>query len=340
MEASAEILLDVRDLTVEFATQAGPLRAVDGVDLHVDRREIVGLVGESGSGKSTVGLSLMRLLPPAATIDPGSLVVLDGKDLVPLALPEMRRVRGNDISMTFQDPMTFLNPVLRIGPQITEAIREHQAVDDREARKMALEWIANVKITEPERVYESYPFHLSGGMRQRILIAIALACNPSLLIADEPTTALDVTIQREILELMLSIRDGYGTSILLITHDLGVVSEVCDRIYVMYAGRIVEHGTVESVLVTPRNPYTTALLRSARSIDEFHPVLYALDGSVPSPLDLPSGCRFRDRCPEVHDRCHREPPLFEMPEGGASRCWLSGDVLASEGADGGTRVIA
>jgi oligopeptide/dipeptide ABC transporter ATP-binding protein len=281
------------------------------------------LVGESGSGKSTAALSLMRLLPrPAGRITRGR-ALLDGKDLFSLSDDEMRRVRGNEISMTFQDPMTYLNPVMRVGDQIVEGILQHQPVGRAEARRIALEWITNVLITEPARVFDSYPFQLSGGMRQRILIAIALACRPSLLVADEPTTALDVTIQREILDLVQSIRKRFGTAILIVTHDLGVVSELCDRVYVMYAGHILEHGEVRKVLRDPQNPYTRALLRSAKSIDEFHEKLYTIDGSVPSLIDPPKGCRFRTRCPLVFEKCVEEPPLFTTPSGSQSKCWLS-----------------
>jgi oligopeptide/dipeptide ABC transporter ATP-binding protein len=317
-------LLRVRDLRIRFPTRAGAVQAVDGVDLEIAPGEIVGLVGESGSGKSSVALAIMRLLPPGAVTTASGGVQFLGQDLLALSQRAMRRIRGARISMTFQDPMTFLNPVIRVGDQITEAILAHQDVTPGRARELALQWIADVRITEPERVFRSYPFHLSGGMRQRVLIAMALACRPSLLIADEPTTALDVTIQREILDLMLSIRDRFGTSILLVTHDLGVVSEICDRMYVMYAGQIVEEGGVTSVLTQPRNPYTQALLRSARSIDEYEPVLYSLEGSVPTLIDIPVGCRFRDRCPVAFDRCIEPPPLYPEGDGGHSRCWLAG----------------
>jgi peptide/nickel transport system ATP-binding protein len=319
----ADPLLQVRDLGVDFPTRAGLVHAADSVSLHVGQSEIVGLVGESGSGKSTVGLALMRLLPRAARVRPSSSIMLKGTELLTLSTRRIRRIRGNEISMTFQDPMTFLNPVVRVGTQIVEAILEHQAVSPDEARRIALDWIDHVRITEPERVFDSYPFQLSGGMRQRVLIAIALSCRPSLLIADEPTTALDVTIQREILDLVVSIRDRFHTSILLITHDLGVVAEICDRVYVMYGGQVFEHGGVDLVLSSPHNPYTQALLKSARSIDEFDRKLYSLDGTVPSLIDPPPGCRFRDRCPYAFDRCVQQPPLFPTPSGGASRCWLS-----------------
>jgi oligopeptide/dipeptide ABC transporter ATP-binding protein len=266
----------------------------------------------------------MRLLPRPAGRITGGHALLDGKDLFQLSDHDMRRVRGNEISMTFQDPMTYLNPVMRVGDQIVEGILQHQPVDRSEARRIAIEWISNVLITEPERVFGSYPFQLSGGMRQRILIAIALACRPSLLIADEPTTALDVTIQREILDLVQSIRSRFGTAILLVTHDLGVVSELCDRVYVMYAGHILEHGDVRQVLREPQNPYTKALLRSAKSIDEFHETLYTIDGTVPSLIDPERGCRFRRRCPLAFEKCIEEPPLFTTPSGAESKCWLSG----------------
>jgi peptide/nickel transport system ATP-binding protein len=319
---AAEPLLAVRNMSITFRTRGGLLRAVDRVSLDVGHGEIVGLVGESGSGKSTMGLSLMQLLPAAATIDANSEVQLDGRQIASATPAEMRRIRGREIAMTFQDPMTFLNPLVRVGEQIAEAVREHQALGRKDARAAALQSIRDVQITEPERVYDSYPFQLSGGMRQRLLIAVALSCQPKLLIADEPTTALDVTVQREILDLLVSIRDRSGTSVLLITHDLGVISEICDRVYVMYAGQVFESGTATDLLSAPSNPYTSALLRSARSIDEYHPVLYSLEGSVPSPIDPPPGCRFRERCPSAFERCVDEPPLFPT-DGGTSRCWLS-----------------
>jgi peptide/nickel transport system ATP-binding protein len=331
IRAPVRPLLSVRDLSVTFATRGGPLRAVDRASLDVAPGEIVGLVGESGSGKSTVGLSLMSLLPGAATLEDGSSIVLNERELASLRGSELRAIRGREIAMTFQDPMTFLNPLVRVGDQIAEAVRQHQGLRGREADAVALQAIRDVQITEPERVFGSYPFQLSGGMRQRLLIAIALSCRPKLLIADEPTTALDVTVQREILDLLVSVRARFDTAILLITHDLGVVAEVCDRVYVMYAGQVFEHGAALEVLSTPRNPYTAALLRSARSIDEFEPVLYALEGSVPSPMNPPTGCRFRERCPSAFDRCVEPPPLFATPSGSSSRCWLADP--AGRGAD-------
>ena len=319
---SEEPLLQVHGLSVRFRVSAGHVHAVDEVSLDVNRGEIVGLVGESGSGKSTVGLALMRLLPQGVGEITAGTIRLDGTDLVQLNEDEMRRARGRDVSMTFQDPMTYLNPVMRVGDQIVEAIRQHQSVNQRDARQIALEWIENVLITEPERVFQAYPFQLSGGMRQRILMAIALSSRPSLLIADEPTTALDVTIQREIMDLIGSLRARFKTAMLLVTHDLGIVAELCDRVYVMYAGKIVEHGNVGSVMRRPQHPYTRALLRSARSIDEYHETLYALEGGVPSLIEPPVGCRFRARCPEAFDRCTDDPPLFLTPQGSFSKCWL------------------
>lgn len=327
--AASVPLLQVRDLTVHFQTRAGVVQAVGGVSFDVAAGQIIGLVGESGSGKSATGLALMRLLPqPEGQIVGGS-VTLRGRDLVKLSDTEMQKVRGRQMAMTFQDPMTFLNPVLRIGDQIVEGIMQHNAVSSQEAKKRALKWLEAVRVTGPQRVFDSYPHQLSGGLRQRVLIAIALSCQPSLIIADEPTTALDVTIQRQILELLKSIRTEFHSAILLITHDLGVVSELCDRVYVMYAGQIVEQGDVFEILTKPQHPYTRALLQSARSIDEFLETLYAISGGVPSLVHPPTGCRFRERCPSAFARCIEEPPSFPTATGGLSKCWLQ-----VEGAEG------
>lgn len=317
-----EPLLNVCDLSIQYSTRDGIVHAVDHVYFQVNRGEIVGLVGESGSGKSTVGLSLIQLLPQPAGVIAGGEVWLKGKDLLKENERKMQKIRGCEISMTFQDPMTFLNPVIRVGDQIAEGILKHQNIDKLTAKQIAIEWIDNVRITEPERVYNAYPHQLSGGMRQRILIAMALACEPDCLIADEPTTALDVTIQREIMDLLLSIRNRFNTSILVITHDLGVVSELCDSIYVMYAGSIMEHGDIYSLIKNPQHPYTRALLRSAISIDEFHETLYAVGGFVPSLIDILRGCRFRNRCAEAMDVCLDVPPAFLLESGGWARCWL------------------
>jgi oligopeptide/dipeptide ABC transporter ATP-binding protein len=315
-------LLDVCDLSVHYHTRDGIVHAVDHVYFEVNEAEIVGLVGESGSGKSTVGLGLVQLLPKPAGVIAGGEVWLNGKDLLRQNENAMQKVRGCEISMTFQDPMTYLNPVIRVGDQITEGVLLHQDISKSEAKQIAIEWISNVRITEPKRVYAAYPHELSGGMRQRILIAMALACEPDCIIADEPTTALDVTIQREIMDLLLSIRDRFNTSILVITHDLGVVSELCDSIYVMYAGSIMEYGEIYNLVKNPQHPYTQALLRSAVSIDEFHETLYAVGGFVPSLVNLPVGCRFRPRCPEAMDICNENPPAFLLESGGWARCWL------------------
>lgn len=322
-------LLRVKDLSIHFRARLGTVQAVDKVSFDIRAGEVVGLVGESGSGKSTVGRALIHLLPPSARIVNGS-ILYRGQDLMTLGRDAIRQIRGSEISMTFQDPMTYLNPVMRIGDQIVEAILQHRQISRKEAWARALEWIANVRITEPERVARSYPHQLSGGMRQRILIAIALSCEPSLMIADEPTTALDVTIQREIIDLLLSIRDRFQTAILLITHDLGVVSELCDRVYVMYAGQVFEHADINSIVAHPQNPYTRALLRSARSIDEFHATLYTIAGNAPSLVNPPQGCRFTNRCPDSFQRCGEEPPTFPTVTGGWSKCWLNA------GEDGAT----
>lgn len=315
-------LLHVRNLSVSYQTRLGMVDAVDSVSFEVNEGEIVGLVGESGSGKSTVGLSMIRLLPePAGKIVSGE-ILLNDSNLVIKDHQAMQGIRGREIAMTFQDPMTYLNPVMRVGDQIVETIRSHQPVKVERAHEIALEWIANVHITEPERIFQAYPHQLSGGMRQRILLAIALSCDPQLIIADEPTTALDVTIQREIIDLMLSIRERFKTAILLITHDLGVVSEICDRVYVMYAGQIFEHAEIDDIILNPQNPYTQALLRSARSIDEYRETLYAIEGSAPSLINPPPGCRFRDRCPQALERCVEEPPTFLTEKGSWSKCWL------------------
>jgi oligopeptide/dipeptide ABC transporter ATP-binding protein len=322
---SNQSLIRLSNLSVHFRTTGGVVNAVSDVSLDIGHREIVGLVGESGSGKSTVGFSLIQLLPkPAGQIVGGSLYY-KGRDLIKLSSKEIRAIRGCGIAMTFQDPMTYLNPVMRVGDQIAEAISQHQHISHREALRATAEWISRVRIQDPERISNSYPHQLSGGMRQRILIAMALACEPDLLVADEPTTALDVTVQKEILELLNSIRERFDTSILLISHDLGVISETCDRVYVMYAGRIFEYGDVYDVLMHPQNPYTQSLLRSARSIQEFNHSLYTIEGSTPSLVNPIEGCQFRERCPYTESRCNVEPPLHRLAAGGGSRCWRTLD---------------
>jgi oligopeptide/dipeptide ABC transporter ATP-binding protein len=316
-------LLQVQGLRTYFATRAGVVRAVDGVDLELEQGRTLGLVGESGCGKSVTSLSIMRLIDPPGRIEPGSRVVFDGHDLTTADEDELRQVRGNEISMIFQEPMTSLNPVYSVGNQIAEAVRLHQGVGQSTAWARAREMLELVGIPSPERRLHDYPHQMSGGMRQRVMIAMALSCSPKLLIADEPTTALDVTIQAQILELMRELRDRFGMAILLITHDLGVVAEMADEVAVMYAGRVVERGPVASIFQSPQHPYTEALLQSIPilGMTQAEP-LRVIRGLVPSPMSWPPGCRFASRCDHAFDRCWREsPPLFQV-EPQESACWL------------------
>ncbi len=317
-------LLEVRDLRTYFHTDAGEARAVDGVSFVVREREVLGLVGESGCGKSVTSLSIMRLVPrPPGEIVEGSSVRLRGRELLALSEKEMRSVRGDDIAMIFQEPMTSLNPVHTVGAQIEEPLRVHRGMRRREARERAIELLRLVGIADPHTRVDEYPHQLSGGMRQRVMIAMALACEPDLLIADEPTTALDVTIQAQILELLAELRERIGMAMLLITHDLGVVAEVCDRVAVMYAGQIVESGAVGDLFREPRHPYTEGLLRAVPRPGRHEERLAVIPGTVPNPAEWPAGCRFHERCPYAWDRCVAEhPPLIEVGAGRASRCWL------------------
>src|SRR5436309_3606901 len=290
-------LLEVRDLRTSFFLEGGEARAVDGVSFALDAGRVLGLVGESGCGKSVTALSLMRLVPPPGRIVGGE-VRLDGRDLLGLPEREMRAVRGAGLAMIFQEPMTSLNPVFTVGSQIAEAVRLHRPVSRREAWERAVELLAEVGIAEPARRARDYPHRLSGGMRQRVMIAMAISCEPRVLIADEPTTALDVTIQAEILDLLRALREQRGMALLLITHDLGVVAEQADEVAIMYAGRIVEHASVVDVFDHPRHPYTQALFRSMPGVVGMRRErLEAIPGQVPDLLHLPSGCAFRDRCP-------------------------------------------
>ena len=315
-------LLGVRNLRTSFSTEAGRLRAVDGVDLELRRGRTLGVVGESGSGKSVTALSIMRLIDPPGWIDPGTSIVFEGRELMKLPEREMEQLRGNEISMIFQEPMTSLNPVFTVGDQIIEAVQLHERVNEKQARARAVEMLELVGIPEARRRARDYPHQMSGGMRQRVMIAMALSCNPKLLIADEPTTALDVTIQAQILELMKELRDRLEMSIMLITHDLGVIAEMVDDVAVMYAGRVVERGPIADVFTSPQHPYTEALLHSIPMLGmtQAEP-LQVIRGTVPSPLEWPTGCRFRPRCEYAFEKCPEDPPLFEVGTQ-ASACWL------------------
>jgi oligopeptide/dipeptide ABC transporter ATP-binding protein len=316
-------LLEVTDLRTYFRTDQGVARAVDGVSFTVDKGEVLGIVGESGSGKSVTSLSILRLIPePPGEIMAGSSVRFDGRELLSLPEKDMRAVRGNDIAMIFQEPMTSLNPVYPIGEQIAEAVRLHRNVSKKEARAQAIRMLQLVGIPSPEDRVDTYPHQLSGGQRQRVMIAIALSCEPDVLIADEPTTALDVTIQAQILELIAELRTRLGMAVVLITHDLGVVAEVCDRVIVMYGGQVVEQGSVEEIFQAPRHPYTQGLLRAIPRLGARAGDLTVIPGTVPPPTDWPQGCRFRGRCPHEFEKCPEPPPLFEAAPGHLSRCWL------------------
>ena len=331
--------LRVESLRTFFRTPRGLLRAVDGVDFELAPGATLGLVGESGSGKSVTALSVMRLIDRPGRVEPGSRIVFEGRDLAELSESEMSRIRGNDISMIFQEPMTSLNPVFTVGDQIAEAVTLHQGLGKRDAIARAVEMMRLVGIPSAEKRVADYPHQMSGGMRQRVMIAMALSCNPKLLIADEPTTALDVTVQAQILELMKDLRERLGMSILLITHDLGVVAEMVDEVAVMYAGRIVERGPVAEVFADPQHPYTEALLRSIPLLGmRYTQPLEAIRGMVPSPLDWPDGCRFAPRCDYAFDRCRTEDPQLLPVPPQESACWLCTEGRRVPGIDAGGRV--
>jgi oligopeptide/dipeptide ABC transporter ATP-binding protein len=322
-------ILQVENLRTYFTTEGGVARAVDGVSFHVNPGETLGIVGESGSGKSVTSLSVMRLIPaPPGKIQQGSKILFrtPGGEMEDLALasePRMRQIRGNDIAMIFQEPMTSLNPVFTVGDQIMESLRLHQGLSKRAARERAIDMLQLVGIPIPRQRVDEYPHQLSGGMRQRVMIAMALACDPKLLIADEPTTALDVTIQAQILELLNKLQSELGMSIILITHDLGVVAETCDRVIVMYAGQVFEEGPVDDVFHDPQNPYTEGLLRSMPKLGGSTERLAVIPGVVPAPTNWPVGCRFHDRCPYGWEKTEQEePPLFEIAPGRKNKCWL------------------
>ncbi len=318
-------LLKIRNLNTYFFTDEGVAKAVDGVDLELEEGGTLGVVGESGCGKSVTALSIMRLVPdPPGRIVNGE-IFFSGNNLLTLSEAEMRKIRGRSISMIFQEPMTSLNPVFQIGDQISEVLRLHEGLSRKEAWNRSIEMLKLVGIPSPERRVMEYPHQLSGGMRQRAMIAMALACSPKLMIADEPTTALDVTIQAQILELINRLQKEKGMSVILITHNLGVIAETARKVAVMYAGRIVEYTEVRPLFARPKHPYTQGLLQSIPRLDEHHgrkQRLEAIPGLVPSLLDLPPGCKFSNRCKYVFDRCEEEPQLIEGDRGHFVRCWL------------------
>lgn len=321
-------LLEIQNLKTVFSTERGVIRAVDGVSLTLGAGETLGVVGESGCGKTMLALSIMRLIPANGQIA-GGRVLFNGQDLLTLPEETMREKRGRDIAMIFQEPMTSLNPVLRIGEQIAEAIRLHQHVPDREAQALSVKLLGEVGIPEPERRVKDYPHQLSGGMRQRVMIAMAMSCRPRLLLADEPTTALDVTIQAQILNLISGLKEKNNMAVILITHDLGVVAEAAQKVAVMYAGKIVETAAVEKLFARPLHPYTRGLIESrpsgcvdAQSAGEAY--LKTIPGAVPSLYALPSGCRFSERCALVEEACRvREPELMEIEEGHFVACFIA-----------------
>ncbi len=339
----AKALLEVENLRTTFFTHDGEVHAVDNVSFNVQRGEALALVGESGCGKSVTAMSIMRLVAPPGKITGGE-IRFKGRNLADISERDMRHVRGNDIAMVFQEPMTSLNPVFKIGAQVAEAIRVHRKVSKKEAWKQAGDMLELVSIPDPIKRLDDYPHQLSGGMRQRVMIAMALSCDPELLIADEPTTALDVTIQAQIMELLANLQSRLGLAILLITHDLGVVAEFCKRVVVMYTGRVVEEAFVDDLFVRPAHPYTRGLLRSLPSVahtptaaaaaPEYHAPpnrLPTIPGMVPPITALPSGCKFNPRCPDVMDIClGNEPALMVVGEGQSARCYLHGDLADPE----------
>ncbi|QEY35558.1 ABC transporter ATP-binding protein [Caproiciproducens galactitolivorans] len=329
----AEVLLEVNHLRTEFKKRKGKVTAIDDVSFHIDKGEIVGLVGESGCGKSVTSLSIMRLLRDTPGEITNGTVLLGGKNLLELSDKEMHAFQGKQMAMIFQEPMTSLNPVMRVKEQIVEAIRLHLDMDQAQALKHTEKMLTQVGIPDVQQVMNSYPHQLSGGMSQRVMIAMAMSCYPELLIADEPTTALDVTIQAQILDLMRELNQKNGMSILLITHDLGVVAEMCSRVIVMYAGRIVEQADVETLFAHPRNPYTQGLLASLPRLGQHVDMLPSIPGTVPDLANMPAGCKFAPRCKYAMDICTKEEPkLVDMEKPGCKcRCWLVEQQMKEEG---------
>ena len=317
-----EIILDIRGLKTQFKNEERVIPAVDGINVTVRARETVGLVGESGCGKSAASLSVMRLLPANNASVAAGEILFKGNDILRYTEAQMQKLRGKDIAMIFQDPMTSLNPVYTIGRQLTEGIELHLCLSKREARERALEMLRKVRIPRPEQIIKDYPHQLSGGMRQRVMIAMALACSPELLIADEPTTALDVTVQAQILDLMNELKEREKTAIIMITHDLGVIAQMCQTVYVMYAGQIVENAAIGDLLDKPLHPYTQGLMASMPENNEDAVRLCCIPGNVPLPGTIKQGCRFFARCAQKQGECaRREPPLFTVGKNRLARCW-------------------
>lgn len=314
-------LLRITGLKTHFFTEDGIVQAVDGIDLQLSRGQTLGIVGESGSGKSVTSLSILRLVSTPGKIVEGT-IVFDGTDLLNLNEEQMRAIRGNRISMIFQQPTTALNPVFRVGDQIMETLTIHQGLKGADAKKRCLELLMMVGLPDAPRRMQQYPHELSGGQCQRVMIAMALACNPELLIADEPTTALDVTIQAQILDLMRALREKIDTAIILITHDMGVVAEMADSVAVMYAGQFVEYADVRAIFASPKHPYTQGLLNSMPVLGQVRDELEVIPGTVPSLIKPPVGCRFASRCSKRFEQCDKDPPMFELEDGRKVRCWL------------------
>ncbi|GEC87951.1 ABC transporter ATP-binding protein [Brevibacillus brevis] len=315
-------MLEIKNLQTRFRTDNGEITVLDGVSFQINKGETIGVVGESGCGKSVTSLSIMGLLPRTARITGGE-ILYNGENLVAFSKDQMRKVRGKEIAMIFQEPMTSLNPVYTIGAQIMELVLNHTSMNKKQAKEHAIQMLKLVGIPRAEEIVDEYPHQLSGGMRQRVMIAMAMSCSPSLLVADEPTTALDVTIQAQILDLMRELQQKSEMTIMLITHDLGVVAEMCDRVVVMYAGQVVEEAEVEKLFATPKHPYTVGLLGSIPDMDTEQEYLFTIGGTVPSPGQMPPGCRFAERCQKATDKCYEQaPPLFDLNDGTKSRCWL------------------
>ncbi|WP_096202413.1 ABC transporter ATP-binding protein [Bacillus sp. FJAT-45350] len=323
----SQVVLEMKEMRTHFFTDSGEIPAVDGVSIKIHAGEVVGIVGESGCGKSVTSLSVMGLVPNPPGKIVGGEILFKGENLVKASKRRMRKIRGNEIAMIFQEPMTSLNPLFTIGNQLNEGIRNHNKISKKEARQRSIEMLNKVGIPRSDEIVDEYPHQLSGGMRQRVMIAMAMACDPEVLIADEPTTALDVTIQAQILDLMRKLNDENGTAIMMITHDLGVVAEICHRVVVMYSGQVVEEGDVRSILKQPKHPYTKGLIRSLPKIHLKEERLYSIPGSVPKPGSIKKGCRFAARCESAFSRCYEEnPELLSLEEGHQCRCFLYEEV--------------